>query len=79
MEPPPEILRLGGHLADLATARAWLRMHLAAVGADPADALLVITELLSNAIEHGRSAPTVVLRLSRTASTSRSATTRRRR
>ena len=39
-------------------------MHLAAVGADPADALLVITELLSNAIEHGRSAPTVVLRLS---------------
>ena len=64
MEPSTEILRLNGHPAELATARTWLRTHLAAAGADPADALLVVTELLTNAIRHGRSAPTVALRLS---------------
>ena len=64
MEPPAEILRLDGHLAELATARAWLRSHLAAADADPADALVVVSELLTNAIKHGGSAPTVALRLS---------------
>ena len=48
----------------MAHARAWLRFHLAAAGADPADALLVATELLANAIQHGRSTPTVALRMS---------------
>jgi anti-sigma regulatory factor (Ser/Thr protein kinase) len=64
MEASVETLRLNGHPAELATARTWLRTHLAAASADPADALLVLTELLTNAIRHGRSAPTVTLRLS---------------
>ena len=64
MEHPAQILRLDGDVSELATARDWLRSHLAAAGADPADAVLVAAELLTNAIEHGRSAPTVSLRLS---------------
>src|SRR5215213_1044525 len=64
MEPPAQILRLDGHVSGLATARDWLRSHLAAAGDDPTDALLVATELLTNAIEHAGSAPTVSLRVS---------------
>jgi anti-sigma regulatory factor (Ser/Thr protein kinase) len=64
MESLPEILRLDGDLAELGAAREWLRSRFAVAGADPADAILVVTELLTNAIKHGGSSPIVALRLS---------------
>ena len=56
-------LRLDCDLAQLSAARAWMRALLDADGAEAGDAVLVVTELATNAIRHARSSPTVAVTL----------------
>jgi anti-sigma regulatory factor (Ser/Thr protein kinase) len=64
MNPREHTLRLDCDLCELAGVRTWLRTHLDRAGLDAGDALLVVTELAANAIEHAHSSPIVVLKIS---------------
>src|SRR3954447_15914263 len=64
MDPLASTLHLHCDLAQLAVARDWFRSMLCAAGIDATDTLLVVTELVTNAITHARSSPTVTVQLS---------------
>jgi hypothetical protein len=60
---PDHILRLTNDIADLRAVRDVMRHWVGHTGPAGDDAILIATELLTNAIRHGHSAPTLAVRL----------------